>query len=63
MKKSTGLFLVFVTGFLGIFLFYPLFYVLREAFLSSGHFSTSYFRDILANPASRAAMMNSFQLA
>lgn len=63
MKKSTAIFLVFVTGFLGIFLFYPLFYVLKEAFFSSGHFSTAYFRHILANPASRTAMANSFWLA
>ena len=63
MKKGTTLFLVFVTGFLAIFLFYPLFYVIREAFFSSGQFSTAYFRYILSNPASRTAMVNSFWLA
>jgi len=63
MKRSTAIFLILVAGFLGIFLFYPLLYVLREAFFSSGHFSTAYFRHIFANPASRTAMMNSCWLA
>ncbi len=63
MKKSTGLFLVIVAGFLALFLFYPLFYVLKEAFFAPGHFSIAYFRHILANPASREAMANSFWLA
>jgi iron(III) transport system permease protein len=63
MKRGTGLFLVVVAGFLGIFLFYPLFYVLREAFFAPGHFSTAFFYHILANPAGREAMANSFWLA
>ena len=63
MKKSTALFLVVITGFLGIFLFYPVLYVLREAFFSQGHFSLAYFRHILANPATRTAMANSFWLS
>ncbi len=63
MRKSSGLFLIAVAAFLGIFLFYPLLYVFREAFFADGHFSTTYFRHLFANPASRTAMMNSFWLA
>ncbi len=63
MRKSSGLFLIAVAAFLGIFLFYPLLYVFREAFFADGHFSTAYFRHLFANPASRTAIANSFWLA
>ncbi len=63
MKNGTLLFLMAVAAFLGAFLFYPLLYVLREAFFASGHFSVVYFRNLLANPTNRTAMANSFMLA
>ncbi len=63
MRKNTTLFLVLVTAFLGMFLFYPILYVLRESFFPQGHFSLAYFRHILSNPATRTAMANSFSLS
>jgi iron(III) transport system permease protein len=63
MKKSTALFLAAVAGFLGIFLFYPLLYVLRESFFVKGHFSPAFYRNILANPATRTAIANSCGLS
>ncbi|MBI4633082.1 MAG: iron ABC transporter permease [Deltaproteobacteria bacterium] len=63
MKKNTILFLVVIACFLGIFLFYPILYILRESFLPQGNFSLAYFRNILSNPATRTAMANSFWLS
>ena len=63
MKRGTLLFLFLIAAFLGLFLFYPLFHVLKEAFFAPGHFSTAFFGHILANPVSRTAMANSFWLA
>ncbi len=63
MKKATGLILLLIAGFLAIFLFFPVLYVLKESFFAQGHFSLVYFRNILANPANRDAMANSFYLS
>ncbi len=63
MKKGTALVIAVIAGFLGIFLLYPILYVLKEAFFSQGTFSLAYFRNILANPTARTAMANSFLLS
>ena len=63
MKKGTAFILLATAGFLGIFLFYPLAYELKEAFYSQGHFSLAFFQNILASPTARTAIANSTSLS
>jgi len=55
--------LLIVLAFLGGFLFYPLGHVFKGAFFPDGGFSLAFFRNIIANPVMREAVLNSFLLA
>ena len=53
-----------VLAFLGLFFIYPIFEVIKDAFVdTSGAFSVAYFKEIFADPLYRAGLMNAFKLA
>ena len=65
MKKydlnfATVAFLGVLLIFFGAFLFYPVSFMLRGAFMDAGHFSLKYFQMLLASPLQREALRNSF---
>src|SRR5207247_1153575 len=47
----------------GAFLFYPVSFLLKGAFVAGGRFSLKYFALLLASPLQREAMLNSFAIA
>ena len=49
--------------FFGLFLFYPLSFMLRHAFGAKGEFTVEYFRLLLASPLQWEALRNSFMVA
>jgi len=61
--KLTAAALIATGVMLGLFLFYPLGYVFREAFFPQGRFSLGFFHNVIANPVTREAIGNSFLLA
>jgi len=63
VRRPNYLLLAVVLCFLAGFLFYPLGYVFKEAFFPGGRLSLAFFRNVLANPVTRAAVRNSFLLA
>ena len=64
MKRWTTVGIVAVVlVFLGVFLFYPLGYVFREAFFSGKGFSPAFFVSFFASPVGREAVLNSLALA
>ncbi len=63
MKRLNIIMLVIIAGVFAAFLFYPLAYVFKEAFLPQGHFSLVFFANLLANPLMRESIFNSFILA
>lgn len=63
MKRWTIFLAIAIGGILAAFMFYPLGYVFKEAFLSSGTFSLAFFRNLVSNPIMREAILNSFLLA
>ena len=63
MKHAHLWILALLVAVLAAFLFYPLGYVFKAAFLPGGKFSLVYFRNLLANPIAREAIANSFALA
>lgn len=54
------LFILFL--FFGVFLAYPVGYMLKGAFLSEGKFSLQYFQMLLSSPLQREALRNSFAI-
>ena len=63
LNTSTVLFLGFLAVFFGVFLFYPISYMLRGAFGGQGEFTLKYFGLILASPLQRESIFNSFVIA
>ncbi|MEI7733351.1 MAG: iron ABC transporter permease [Verrucomicrobiota bacterium] len=68
MKKydlnfSTVAFLGLLLAFFGAFLFYPISFMLKGAFITDGHFSLEYFKLLLASPLQRESLYNSFRIA
>lgn len=63
LNASTATFLVLLLTFFGVFLFYPLGYILKGAFGAPGEFTFKYFGLILASPLQRESILNSFALA
>ncbi len=65
MKKydlnfATVAFLGVLLLFFGTFLFYPVSFMLKGAFIENGHFSLKYFQMLVASPLQREALRNSF---
>ena len=68
MKKydlnfSTGAFLAILLAFFGVFLFYPVSFMLKGAFFAGGRFSLKYFALLLESPLQRESIFNSFTIA
>jgi iron(III) transport system permease protein len=63
MNKGTVIILLLIISFIGVFLFYPTFYVFKEACWHDGTLSFSYFRSLMLNPITRDAIVNSLLLA
>lgn len=68
MKKqapsfSTGLLLAFLLMFFAAFLFYPISFMLKGAFVNGGRFSLEYFALVLKSPLERESILNSFVIA
>ena len=63
LNASTVTFLVVLLLFFGIFLFYPVGYMLKGAFGARGEFTFKYFGLIFASPLQRESIFNSFLLA
>src|SRR5690242_20690233 len=68
MKKqapsfSTGLLLAFLLMFFAVFLFYPISFMLKGAFVNGGRFSLEYFALVLKSPLERESILNSFVIA
>jgi iron(III) transport system permease protein len=63
LNVSTVVFLGGLGAFFAIFLFYPVSFMLKEAFRSEGHFTLRYFALLLASPLQRESLGNSFLLA
>ena len=63
LNVSTVVFLGGLGAFFAIFLFYPVSFMLKEAFRSEGHFTLRYFGLLLASPLQRESLANSFLLA
>jgi iron(III) transport system permease protein len=60
---STGAFLFLLLLFFSAFLFYPVSFMLKGAFLADGHFSLKYFSLLLASPLQRESLENSLLIA
>ncbi len=62
--RGTGyyLFAGVILVFFGVFLFYPIYYILREAFFPSGPFSLELFHLLFRNPVTRESLLNSLEL-
>jgi len=60
LTLSTQLFLWVLLFFFGVFLFYPVTFMLRHAFVSESGFTLKYFGQWLASPLQREALRNSF---
>ncbi|MBI3881543.1 MAG: iron ABC transporter permease [Verrucomicrobia bacterium] len=56
----TVAFLGFLALFFAAFLFYPVSFMLKGAFIADGKFSLKYFGMLLSSPLQREAMLNSF---
>lgn len=63
LNISTVVFLGGLGAFFAIFLFYPVSFMLKEAFRSEGQFTLRYFGLLLASPLQRESLANSFLLA
>ena len=63
LNFSTIAFLVLLALFFGIFLVYPVSFMLKGAFISEGRFSLKYFGLLLASPLQRESLFNSFLIA
>lgn len=63
LNAWTVAFLVFLALFFGVFLFYPVGYMLKGAFGGKGEFTLKYFGLILQSPLQREAIFNSFVIA
>ncbi len=63
LNLKTGAFLGFLLLFFGIFLFYPISFLLKGAFISEGRFSFQYFQMLLSSPLQRESLLNSFLIA
>ena len=60
---ATRVWVIFLAGFFGAFLLYPVGFVLREAFLADGRFTLRYFSQILSSPILVRSILNSLVLA
>ncbi|HKS38002.1 MAG TPA: ABC transporter permease subunit, partial [Verrucomicrobiae bacterium] len=68
MKKydlnfSTGAFLLVLLLFFGVFLFYPVSFMLKGAFFADRKLSLKYFAFLLGSPLMRESLLNSFSIA
>jgi iron(III) transport system permease protein len=63
VNRRTKIILGLILAFLAAFLFYPLLYVFKEALLPEGALSLEFFRNVVANPITRRAILNSLLLA
>lgn len=63
LNVSTVVFLGGLGIFFAIFLFYPVSFMLKEAFRSEGQFTLRYFGLLLSSPLQRESLGNSFLLA
>lgn len=63
LNKGTLLFFVGLVFFFGLFLFYPVSYMLKGAFVTTHGFTLKYFELLLASPFQREALWNSTTIA
>lgn len=63
MGKGAKFILAASVAFLAAFMIYPMLYVAREAFFSSGELSAAFFNNAVQNPIIRESIFNSFNLA
>ncbi|MCC6232267.1 MAG: iron ABC transporter permease [Verrucomicrobiales bacterium] len=63
LTPGTALIVLGLAAFFGVFLLYPVGYMLREAFLVEGRFTLRYFVQAAENPLAVQAMINSTLLA
>jgi iron(III) transport system permease protein len=57
------LFALLLLGFFGVFLFYPISFLLKGAFIADGKFTFQYFTILFSSPLQREALWNSFMIA
>ncbi len=62
LNFTNYLLLATLAAFFGIFLIYPIGYMLRGAFFSEGNFSLQYFEMLLQSPLQRESLRNSFAI-
>ena len=58
----TALLLTALWAFFGVFLYYPLWTVLQGAFWDQGHLTVAFLRELLRNPLTYEALVNSAQM-
>lgn len=63
LNVTTVLFLALLLAFFAIFLFYPISFLLKGAFIVEGKFSLKYFQLLLSSPLQRESLLNSFLIA
>ena len=63
LNLSTVAFLSLLLLFFGVFLFYPVSFMLKGAFLAGGKFSAKYFGLLLESPLQRESIFNSLAIA
>ena len=63
LNGTTLAFLGVLLLFFGLFLFYPVSFLLRGAFISEGRFTLKFFDLLLSSPLQRQALGNSFAIA
>jgi iron(III) transport system permease protein len=63
LNLSTVAFLGLLAAFFGVFLFYPVSFMLKGAFLENGRFTLKYFELLLSSPLQRESLLNSFAIA
>lgn len=63
LTPSTSLFLLLLLGFFGAFLFYPICFMLKGAFVVEGRFSLRFFQLLMESPLERESIFNSFAIA
>lgn len=62
-RKANLLFTALLLVFFGAFLFYPVFLLLKGAFIADGKFTFQYFGILFSSPLQREALRNSFLIA
>ncbi len=63
MKRTRAIILVAILLFLAVFLFYPLAFSCRKAFIVEGEFTVTFFKYLWTDALTRQSILNSFALA